>query len=75
VEDEVTRSIRLTIAPATATYCGFVRTRCLLAKRVSLTKPPTFKCSVFRTGDALVLHEGMLMRWPECIAAEDLAPR
>ena len=82
----MTRSIRLTIAPATATTCGDGSGKFCPMLRVSAFGS-RFSCLVFRDGaehprgEASELKtsngepNGSLLRWPECIAAEDLAPR
>ena len=81
----MTRSIRLPIALATTTTCGDGSGKFCPTLRVSAFGS-RFSCLGFRDGAAHPSGEaselqtssgkpsGWLLRWPECIAAEDLAP-
>lgn len=73
----MTRSIRLSIAPATAATCGDGSGKaCPLIVRDDYRW--TLRCAAFRQFENLGLlstRAADLRRWPECIAAEDLAPR
>lgn len=80
----MTRSIRLSIAPATATTCGDGSGKFCPMLRTS-RMGTIWHCHIYRqnpTGkwpDELWTDDGTetgrLLRWPECISAEDLAPR
>ena len=74
----MTRSIRLSIAPATATTCGDGSGKaCPLIVRDDYQS--MLRCGAFHGYANLeyvgTTRDGGLLRWPECIEAEDLAQR
>jgi hypothetical protein len=64
------RTIRLSIAPATAGTCGDKAVRCCQFLRASRTFP-RWECRVFRVNSLLAERDGRPVRWPECIEAEE----
>ena len=65
----MTRSIHLTIAPATATTCGDGSGQfCPMLRYARFGAEE--RCAIFHIGEDLEAPAGWLLRWPECIAAE-----